>query len=101
MMLLRRIFNEYQFKCTDEVVEKILFNPVKEGANRLCILTRGATPSMVSWVLKSYEELGILNVTIELIICDALNEGINKGAHESFKELHGTRYTDKWGEFFM
>lgn len=86
-------------KCTDEVVEKILFNPVKEGANRLCILTRGATPSMVSWVLKSYEELGILNVTIELIICDALNEGINKGAHESFKELHGTRYTDKWGNF--
>ena len=82
-------------KYSDGIAEKILFDPIKEGADRLCILTAEATPSMVSWLLKSYEELGISDVTIKLIIGDTLNKGIDKGVHESFKELHGTRYSDK------
>lgn len=86
-------------KYPDEIAGKILFDPIKEGVDKLCILTAEATPSMASWLLKSYEELGISNVTVELIIGDALDKGMDKGAHESFKELHGTRYSDKWGNF--
>lgn len=86
-------------KYPDGIAGKILFDPIKEGADRLCILTAEATPSMASWLLKSYEELGISDVTVKLIIGDTLNKGVDKGAHESFKELHGTRYSDKWGNF--
>lgn len=86
-------------KCPDGIVGKILFDPIKAGANRLCILTTEATPSMASWLLKNYEELKFSDVTVELIIGDTLNKGMDKGAHDSFKELHGTRYSDKWGNF--
>ena len=44
-------------KYPDGIAGKILFDPIKEGADRLCILTAEATPSMASWLLKSYEEL--------------------------------------------
>ena len=86
-------------KYPDGIAEKILFDPIKEGADKLCILTAEATPSMASWLLKSYEELGVSDVTVKLIIGNTLNRGMDKGAHESFKELHGTRYSDKWGNF--
>ena len=42
-------------KYPDGIAEKILFDPIKEGADKLCILTAEATPSMASWLLKSYE----------------------------------------------
>lgn len=59
-------------KYPDGIAGKILFDPIKEGADRLCILTAEATPSMASWLLKSYEELGISDVTVKLIIGDTL-----------------------------
>ena len=65
-------------KYPDGIAGKILFDPIKEGADRLCILTAEATPSMASWLLKSYEELGISDVTVKLIIGDTLNKGIKK-----------------------
>lgn len=86
-------------KYTNGAVEKILFAPIKERADKLCILASDATPSMASWLLKSYEEIGISDVTVELIITDTLNKGMDKNSHESFRELHGTRYSDKWGNF--
>lgn len=86
-------------KYPDETAEKVLFAPIEDGADRLCILASEATPSMASWLLKSYEESGISGVTVELIIGDTLNKGMDKNLHESFQELHGTRYSDKWGNF--
>ena len=59
-------------KYPDGIAEKILFDPIKEGADKLCILTAEATPSMASWLLKSYEELGVSDVTVKLIIGDTL-----------------------------
>lgn len=86
-------------KYLDGTVEKVLFAPIEDGADRLCILVSEATPSMISWLLKSYEESGISGVTVELVIGDTLNNGMDKNLHESFQELHGTRYSDKWGNF--
>ena len=88
-------------KYPDGIAGKILFDPIKEGADRLCILTAEATPSMASWLLKSYEELGISDVTVKLIIGDTLNKGVDKGAHESFKELHGTDIQINGGIFHV
>ena len=54
---------------------------------------------MASWLLKSYEESKFSDVTLELIIGDVLESGINTTAHDSFKELHGNRYSNKWSNF--
>ncbi|MDO4555651.1 MAG: NgoFVII family restriction endonuclease [Lachnospiraceae bacterium] len=84
---------------SDSIAQQLLFDPIKEGANKLCILTSHATPSMASWLLKSYEEKGITDVEVELIISDVIDEGIDDISHEGFKELHGNRYSSIWSNF--
>ena len=73
------------------IAKKILFAPISNGANRLCILSAHATPSMVSWLMTTYEELGIKNISIELIIEATIDDGIDTISHEGFKELQGNR----------
>ena len=59
-----------------------------KGANHLCILSAYATPSMASWLLKSYEEQGITDITVDLIIESVMDNGIDDASHNSFRDLH-------------
>ncbi|MCC8014036.1 MAG: NgoFVII family restriction endonuclease [Eubacterium sp.] len=72
---------------SDKTAKVLLFEPIALGTDRLCIISRRATPSMASWLLKSYESQKISNVEVELVIESAMNYGIDLEAHESFKEL--------------
>lgn len=80
---------------TESIAKVILFDPIDSGANRLCILSSHATPSMASWLLTTYEEQGITDISIELIIEAVMDSGIDNISHEGFKELHGRRYSNK------
>lgn len=73
------------------IAKKILFDPIGKGANRLCILSSHATPSMVSWLMTTYAEQGIVDVSVELIITSTVDDGIDNISHEGFKVLHGNR----------
>ncbi|MST69753.1 restriction endonuclease PLD domain-containing protein [Mogibacterium kristiansenii] len=73
---------------SSSLAESILFEPIKEGADKLCILTEKATPSMASWLIKTYEEHGISDISVELIVGNVLDEGIDQASHDGFKELH-------------
>lgn len=85
---------------SDSIVKPLFLDPITSlGANKLCILAEHASPNMASWLLKTYEEKKIYNISIELIIGDTLNLGIDVNSHEAFKELHGNRYSKKWGYF--
>lgn len=84
---------------SETLAQRLLFRPIKNGANRLCILTSHATPSMASWLLKSYEENKITDVEIDLIVGNVFDEGIDEISHEGFKELHGNRYSNTWSNF--
>lgn len=80
---------------TESIAKVILFDPIDSGANRLCILSSHATPSMASWLLTTYEEQGITGISIELIIEAVMDNGIDSISHEGFKELHRRRYSNK------
>lgn len=84
---------------TADIAEKILFAPIKMGADHLCILSAHATPAMASWLLKSYDEQNISGISIELIIGTTVEEGITTAYHEGFKKLHGNRYSNNSGNF--
>lgn len=84
---------------TADIAEKILFAPIKMGADHLCILSAHATPAMASWLLKSYDEQNISGISIELIIGTTVDEGISTAYHEGFKKLHGSRYSNNFGSF--
>lgn len=71
-----------------DIVQKILFEPVYQGADRICILSDHATPSMASWLLKTYEERKIEGISVELIITSTPEESITRMNHEGFIALH-------------
>lgn len=89
--------NDIQY--SDSIAQHLLFDPICDGANRLCILTSHATPSMVSWLLKSYEEKGITGIAVELIIGNVANDGIDTLSHDGFKELQYSRFSSVWNNF--
>ncbi len=78
---------------SENAAHRMLFSPIQEGANRLCIMTIHAAPNMASWLMKSYEERGAGNVSVELIIGDTLSGGIDYISHEAFKIMQGNRNT--------
>lgn len=80
-------------------VETILFRPVMDGANRLCISTPHATPSMVSWLLTAYEERKMGIVSVELVVESAADGGIDSISHEGFKELQKKYPSEDTGKF--
>lgn len=83
----------------DNIVKQLLFDPISLGADKLCILSHHATPSMASWLLKSFEESCVSDITIELIIGSTINEGIDSISHDGFKELQGDRYSKIYKNF--
>lgn len=74
-------------KQDSNIVEKVLINPIKMGANRLCILSNQASPNMVSWILKTYDDRKISGISLELIITSSIDQGISKMNHEGFITL--------------
>lgn len=85
---------------SDSIVQPIFIEPfLTLHANKLCVLSEHASPNMASWLLKTYEERKLNGISLELIIGDTLNCGIDINTHEAFKELQGNRYSAKWGKF--
>ncbi|MDO4477028.1 MAG: NgoFVII family restriction endonuclease [Clostridia bacterium] len=84
---------------SDNIAKIILFEPIKLGCNRLCILSSNATPGMISWLFTTYAEQGITNISVELIIENVLDFGIDSTSHEAFKKLHENRCFNKQGRF--
>lgn len=84
---------------TNNIVKQLLFDPISTGADRLCIISYQATPSMASWLLKTFEEYGISDITVELIIGSTIKEGIDNISHDGFKELQGDRYSKIYKNF--
>lgn len=84
---------------SEGAVQSILFAPIQEGADKLCIMTAQASPSMASWLLKSYAERGVSNISVEMIVGDTLSRGIDRISHEAYKGLQGNRDSSNYGRF--
>lgn len=70
-----------------DTVQKILLDPINAGANKICILSNEASPNMVSWLLKTYDERNISGISLELIIASVFDQGISKLNHDGFISL--------------
>lgn len=84
---------------SEGIVEKILFEPIRAGADRLCILTFNATPSMASWLMTTYAERNMGNISIELIMESVFDDGIDSVLHEGFKALQRNSLLNAGGSF--
>ncbi len=85
-----------RFMYTKDNAQKILIDPIKHlGADHLQILTAHASPVMASWLLKTYEEMGISKISVELILGMTVDDGISQPMHDGFKALNDSRYSQR------
>lgn len=77
---------------TDDLLNTVLFEPIRNGADKLLIVSGYATPNMASWLIKSFQEKALGPVNISLLVGMVPYDGLSVAAHEGFKELHGKTF---------
>lgn len=70
------------------IMQEILFKPVEEGADSLCILSGYASPSMASWYIKALEKRRMPPINISLILGMTPYNGLSRAVHDGFRSLH-------------
>lgn len=70
-----------------DLINKILIEPIRRGANKLLIVSGYASHTMASWHLKKIKELNLPIINIELIVGMALYDGLKEDIHQGFKDL--------------
>ena len=71
---------------SDDLNRKVFSEPLKAGADHLCIVSAYATPTMTKWLMNLVESLR-RNIKITLIVGMAGKQGISTTDHEGFKSL--------------
>lgn len=75
------------FIIYNNLAKEILFNPLKEKVDKLCIVSGYATPNMASWFMKNLSGRTSNNINLELIVGMVPYDGLSVSVHEGFKEL--------------
>lgn len=73
-----------------DFTDRVLFEPIRRGADRLYIVSGYATPTMASWHIKQIQTLGLKPVEIILVVGMCRFDGLSIDVHEGFKSLTDT-----------
>lgn len=71
----------------NELAEKILFDPLKENADELNILSAYATPNMLSWYIKNIDQKTLSPIKINLIVGMVPYDNLSVSVHDGFKHI--------------
>lgn len=82
-----------------DLKKNIFWDPLKNGANELLIVSGYATPNMASWLMKNLKNHSTRKVSIQLIIGMVPQDGLSISVHEGFKELVTQELPDKVEKF--
>jgi hypothetical protein len=77
---------------SNNLIDEILVKPCRDGADKLCIVSGYASPSMV------YRHFSLIpkNIKVNLIVGMCLSDGMDKGSHSSFKNLVSKDYRGRF-----
>lgn len=75
------------FENRDFFINRILFQPLDVGANRLKIVSGYASPAMASWHITEISEQKKSPIEISLIVGMSNNDGLSTLTHEGFKRV--------------
>lgn len=78
-------FDRYQIN--EELICKVLLDPIRRGANKLIIISGYVSHNMASWHMKRINEESLPPVKISLIAGMYPIEGVNVDIHEGLKDL--------------
>ncbi len=81
------------------MVDRILIEPIKRGAQQLLMLSGYATPTMASWHMIRIKELKMAPIDIKLIVGMTNYDGLTIDAHEGFKQLVNAQNGSDFSKF--
>ena len=70
-----------------DIMKKVLFEPLSNGADELFILSAYATPNMLSWYIKNVYEQTRIPIKINLVVGMIPFDNLSMNVHEGFKQL--------------
>lgn len=76
---------------TDDIYKKVLIEPVRNGANKLIIISGYASSAMAFHHLEELKELGV-NIEISLLVGMCPTDGISLSNHRGFKNIMNVDY---------
>lgn len=79
--------NEIKWQFDSDLENKVLIEPVKEGANELRIVSAYASPSMVAWHMQALADLELQPIQIKLIVGMCPFDGLSQVTNSGFKKL--------------
>lgn len=71
----------------DNLRKQVLIDPIRQGADKLCIVSGYATPSMASWHIQALDELKYDPINIDLIVGMCPIEGLSIYSHKGFLDI--------------
>lgn len=81
------------------IADTVLFQPIREGADSLCILAGYATPTMASWFIKNLQHIVSKPIQISLIVGMVPYDGLSVASHEGFLSLQASLFPDVISSF--
>jgi len=75
----------------NDFLDRVLFDPIEQGADKLKIVSGYASPSMASWHITEIAERNKPAIEIALIIGMCKADGLSIGVHEGFKAVMNNR----------
>lgn len=79
--------DDLKWQFDDDLENKVLFDPIKEGANELKIVSAYASPSMVTYHSQKIKELGLPPIKIRLCVGMCPFDGLNIITHKGFQKV--------------
>lgn len=79
--------DDIKWQFDNNLEEEVLFNPIREGANELHIISAYASPAMISYHIQKIKELGLQPINIHLTVGMCPYDGLNKLTYEGFKAI--------------
>ena len=71
----------------NDLADKILFDPLRDGVDELYILSAYATPNMLSWYVKNIYHKTTIPIKINLIVGMIPFDNLSVSVHEGFQQL--------------
>lgn len=82
-----------RYHINEELIQRILLDPIRNGADKLIIISGYVSHNMASWHMKKINEESLPPVKISLIAGMCPADGVNLELHEGLKEL--VNFNDK------
>ena len=84
---------------TENFIDHVLFQPIREGADKLKIISGYATPAMVSRHINEIADKALTPIEIVLVVGMCRFDGLTISAHEGFKNIVARNNTPQQSNF--